>query len=994
MPKLRLISLAALLLTSVLTLQAQKSIRPGCGFDDLHEQQVQDALFRQKEELLNQKIRSSVLQKQLERNKRSLVKSQPTIVYTIPVVFHIVNSDPNSITDLMIIQALNELNDAFAFRNAYQVEPNGADTKIQFCLAKTDPYGGRTNGIERISSYYENIDVDMESGELPALSNWDPAKYANIWVVNSIQGEIPPTVFECGKWKRSGYGGYASAGGGVVVAGLSVPLLAHEMGHYLSLLHTFQGTDCRNNDCTTDGDLVCDTPPDRSTATSPCNSPDNSCNTDTLSGPFTSDVPDNIANFMDYGSACPSMFTQGQADRMRAFLENFNGGSLITSDRCNIPCSENIVTNFDWFANPHPKIGSPVPFKNNTTGALNYRWYINDVLVDSSTDLTHTFNVAGKYTIKLKAYNLDSNCYGSYTGNVWVNCGVASRFSPDKRIIASKIGLLEDSVFFWNKSYGANAYKWYITNPSGNKTMVGTQQDLLYKFPQPGIYSIQLEATNGSCTELSPVYRLTVLDPITDAITFLHEVDCYKKDSIRITFSVYNNGYDTIPAGLPFKFYDRDPSLPGALELKNSFMLPDSILGKCSSRLYTHVVSAMGRKPDTLVVVFDPSNTLRENNTANNQASKTLFQFRIRIQPSDTTVYVNSDLALQLATRPTTATLYKWTSSGNLNCSDCARPILTVTDTSWVKTYAENPYGCGDSTQTMVYVFPNDLLIRAKNVYCYRNENLLVESEVCLGNGYKALKKEVEVTYYDKDPSIAGAKLLGTGIISVNTNFNNGCSMISHVIAKTLTGKAYLYINEKRDPFEVNLSNNIDSIDYTPFSIRVPLDSWWVYRNDPVTLSFINGGEPYRSILWSPANKLSCTTCPNPILDTRTNTLIKVVGTSQYDCTDSATIDAKIYYRSYLALPNAFTPDGDGLNDWFYVIAGAQVTLVKNLQIFNRWGEKVFERSNAKPNDLSAGWDGSYKGQKAPQGTYVYVVVLQLQDGKTDTQKGTITLLR
>jgi len=121
MPKLRLISLAALLLTSVLTLQAQKSIRPGCGFDDLHEQQVQDALFRQKEELLNQKIRTSVLQKQLERNKRSLAKSQPTIVYTIPVVFHIVNSDPNSITDLMIIQALNELNDAFAFRNAYRV---------------------------------------------------------------------------------------------------------------------------------------------------------------------------------------------------------------------------------------------------------------------------------------------------------------------------------------------------------------------------------------------------------------------------------------------------------------------------------------------------------------------------------------------------------------------------------------------------------------------------------------------------------------------------------------------------------------------------------------------------------------------------------------------------------------------------------------------------------------------------------------------------------
>lgn len=994
MPKLNCI-LLLFFFSLFFTASGQTPSKSGCGFDELHLQQLKNSSFVQQEKLLNEKIRASVIQKQLDRNRPILTRSQPSVVYTIPVVFHIVNSDPNSITDLMIVQALNELNDAFAYRNAFQVEPNGADTKIQFCLARTDPKGGLTRGIDRINSYYENVDVDMESDKLPVLSNWDPAKYANIWVVNSIQGEIPPTIFECGKWNRMGYGGYASAGVGVVVAGLSIPLLAHEMGHYLSLLHTFQGTDCRNNDCTTDGDLVCDTPPDRSTSTSPCNAPDNSCNTDTLSGPFTTDVPDNVANFMDYGSACPTMFTQGQADRMRAFLENFNGGSLITSDRCNFPCNENIQANFDWSANPHPKAGSPVPFQNNSTGATQFRWYINDVLVDSSVNLTHTFTTTGKYEVRLKAYNLDSTCYGTYAGNVIVDCGVASRFSPDKRIIASKIGRLVDSVYFWNKSWGANAYKWFVSDPTGaNLTVVSTQEHLTYKFLQPGTYTIQLEATNGTCTEMSRPYRLTVLDPTTDAITTIHRIDCYKEDSIRIVFSLYNNGYDTIPAGLPFRFFDRDPALPGAVRLNGDFIMPDSLLGKCGSRLYTHVVSAMGRKPDTLVVVFDPANALNENITVNNKSTGTLFQFKIRIQPADTTVFVNSDITMQLISRPTAPVLYKWRSSGNLNCDDCPTPILTVTDTTWVKAYAENQYGCSDSTTTMVYVFPNDLLIKGKNIYCYRNDSLLVESEVCLGNGYRTLKKPVEVNYYDRPPSAAGAILLGKGIIGVNTNFNNGCSLISHVIGMTRSGKVYMQINKALDPFELNLVNNLDSLDYTPFTIRVPVNSFWVYRGDPVTLNVINGGEPYRSILWSPADKLSCTTCASPNLNTRTNSRIKVMGTSQYDCTDSATIDVTIYYQKKLAIPNAFTPDGDGLNDWFYIIAGSEVKQVKSLQIFSRWGEKVFERNNAKPNDLSAGWDGKHKGQKAAQGTYVYVAVLLLEDGKTETHKGTITLFR
>ena len=81
------------------------------------------------------------------------------------------------------------------------------------------------------------------------------------------------------------------------------------------------------------------------------------------------------------------------------------------------------------------------------------------------------------------------------------------------------------------------------------------------------------------------------------------------------------------------------------------------------------------------------------------------------------------------------------------------------------------------------------------------------------------------------------------------------------------------------------------------------------------------------------------------------NGLLKIVGTTALFCKDSATLQVNAYYRSHIALPNAFSPNGDGLNDVFYVIAGKDVKQVKQFQVFNRWGQKMFEKTNGKTND-------------------------------------------
>ena len=219
----------------------------------------------------------------------------------IPVVFHVISQNPNAITDLQIINAVNDLNEAFAHTGLYGTGP-GANTGISFCLAQIDPNGGITNGITRTVSVLGDMDADIENSRLKNLVGWDPGQYCNIWLVDSIREEIFPS-YNCGRWSRMKEGGYATAlslnpaEDGIVTTGFG-QLLAHEMGHYLSLKHTFLPGNCSNNDCSVDGDGVCDTPPSASFGSCV---PENSCSSDTLSG-FATDVPDLNQNFMSYST--------------------------------------------------------------------------------------------------------------------------------------------------------------------------------------------------------------------------------------------------------------------------------------------------------------------------------------------------------------------------------------------------------------------------------------------------------------------------------------------------------------------------------------------------------------------------------------------------------------------------------------------------------------------------------------------------------------------
>jgi len=87
-----------------------------------------------------------------------------------------------------------------------------------------------------------------------------------------------------------------------------------------------------------------------------------------------------------------------------------------------------------------------------------------------------------------------------------------------------------------------------------------------------------------------------------------------------------------------------------------------------------------------------------------------------------------------------------------------------------------------------------------------------------------------------------------------------------------------------------------------------------------------------------------------------------------------------------LYIPNTFTPNGDGLNDTFGV-AGEAIKDFR-MQIFNRWGQLIFETSNSNER-----WDGTYGGQKVPMGTYVYKVSAGSPNGQRQNKEGNLNVI-
>lgn len=150
----------------------------------------------------------------------------------------------------------------------------------------------------------------------------------------------------------------------------------------------------------------------------------------------------------------------------------------------------------------------------------------------------------------------------------------------------------------------------------------------------------------------------------------------------------------------------------------------------------------------------------------------------------------------------------------------------------------------------------------------------------------------------------------------------------------------------------------------------------------------LQGSANASPVVWTPNQGLNNTTILNPVATPAVTTRYYLTATNSSGCTN---VDSMLLtVIPYCVKPaNAFTPNGDGINDLWIVTSSLSCIKRIDAAVYNRYGSKVFES-----RDYRNTWNGTYNGKPLPDGTYYYVIFYYLVDGTVVRQKGDVTILR
>ncbi|MCS6935100.1 MAG: gliding motility-associated C-terminal domain-containing protein [Chitinophagales bacterium] len=295
------------------------------------------------------------------------------------------------------------------------------------------------------------------------------------------------------------------------------------------------------------------------------------------------------------------------------------------------------------------------------------------------------------------------------------------------------------------------------------------------------------------------------------------------------------------------------------------------------------------------------------------------------------------------------------TVTGYLNATNIPNPTATVpggvTDTFYYTVTAQQPgFNCNRTDTVYVFVRNNPTVTL----------DTTGVTEFCAGGSVTLTAAGNFSSYqWSHGPTTKTVTITQPGQYSVIVTDAFGCKDTSHIVTvQTIS---------------------VPSVTVYPDTLIMYGDSVMLSTNLNLLSANID------SFIWQPNLQISCTTCTNPYVSPLSDQYYGIrVYADGCVVSDSALI--RLILPNNFFIPNAFTPNGDGNNDFFYIYAQSGVKVLE-FQIYNRIGEKV--HAGAFP------WDGNYKGKPSPPGVYVYVFKLGLfGDERSIMRKGSVTLIR
>ncbi len=568
-----------------------------------------------------------------------------------------------------------------------------------------------------------------------------------------------------------------------------------------------------------------------------------------------------------------------------------------------------------------------------------------------------------------------SNTNNSNNCNMGVFKFDVSEFTAIIDLVTPNITCINNTVILQNASTGGSSYFWDF----GDGT-TSTSPVVNHVYSNPGVYNVMLIVSDpASCLQNDTAYMAVIVEaPPSVQITPVNPL-C-PGQSVQLVASgggTYN--------------WDAHPSL-SATNIPNPIATPSTTTtytvtasNNCGSATASITVNVINFNPtvsnsDTICIgnsiqltasggitySWQPSTTLDNANIANpvatpnqtttytvtitdaNGCSSTQSttitvdnQPQANAGPDQTICYGSSTQLLGSG-----ATFYTWTPNVYLSNNHIANPICTPEDTIVYTLTAQNT--CGESKDSVQI---NVIKI---------NVNTSKDTIIC-PNTYAMLWATGGVAYQWSPPELLDnstndtviARPLTNTVFTVTVTDNNGCTSTENV-------QVSIYPTTN-----VSITPEYSII---PFGGSVQLTA--------------NGNGNFS---WSPDTSLTCSNCSNTIASPFSSTqyivtLIDANGCMFYD-------SAWVIVEGSIYVPNTFTPNRDGIND-FFLAFGSEIKEFEML-IFNRWGEEIFRSTS-----LLEGWDGTYKKQKCPIGVYVWRITYTENSGKEGVLIGHVNLLR
>ena len=584
-------------------------------------------------------------------------------------------------------------------------------------------------------------------------------------------------------------------------------------------------------------------------------------------------------------------------------------------------------------------LGSTIGFINTSnvygTAAPTFAWTFGDGTTSTAYSPSHLYAQPGAYTVTLSSQDASSGCVSTTSETIVVQ-PFNSAFQMSDSYVSSG-SCPPETVQFYNTSYNYVALLWNF----GDGETVANVADPSHVYAQPGTYYVSLTVVNGGGQTLVTADSVIVREPSAVLAAPAATAVCLGQAD-----TLYANSGKGVK-GYTWDFGD------GVVGGSGTAGGGASGEGGAADSTVTHVYTAAGLYTVRLVVTDTFGCAAAGVGTVQVDVQAPPVAY---VTPPVATMCLNGQVVLTANGGAT----YSWQPATGLSAANVSSPVATpAVSTTYTVTVADD-IGCTSNQSIGVTVVQPETLSVTPD-----------STAICPGKSVTLVASGTERYQW----------IGSTGGLSATD--------IADPVARPAESVVYMVAGgDTAGCFSDTLRVEVVLLPVPTVSAG-PDET--VQAETPVTLA----GEATGDVVlwsWTPAIYLSCTDCAQPVCTPKEPEQYILTVTGGDGCTVSDTVVISLLCdESKVRIPDAFTPNGDGHNDRWNILG---ISEVNHLVIFDRWGEKVFERDHYYPGDADAGWDGTANGRPAPAGVYVYFAQMTCPTGGAFERRGTVVLVR